>query len=411
MTIQNPSNLFFFTCCGGVEKLLENELIRLVGSTEKVAFQIARGGVEIQCSSELGIELAFFSRLAERAYHFLGDFSFSDLEQFKQGMGEIPWSDYFHSNSSFRFSCKGQGPSSDKAFRNSLFLCQLAKDSVIDHFAEGRLPRPQVDLKNADLRFFLYLTPKEDDFSAALFLDLKGKPLTKRGYRVEGGEAPLSEGLAAAIHAWDLEKSPDYQSHTELDPFCGSGTLLCERFLALADVPGQYRLLEKPAHLFDWSMTKFFPINDQKTWNRPLEKLKSHGFSQCSESEIAKFQFIGSDIDEKQLSCFKGNLARIPYAEKCFQLKHEDFFSRKTDDQKITMMANLPFGNRLNPPEGLAELYYQVGETLKNQYKNAKALLYSEGTENFKAIRLRPKAKLKLKNGQLLTEVRSFELY
>ena len=58
----------------------------------------------------------------------------------------------------------------------------------------------------------------------SLLLDVSGDPLFKRGYRLEGGIAPLRETTAAALlllAGWK-RKYPLY------DPFCGSGTILAE---------------------------------------------------------------------------------------------------------------------------------------------------------------------------------------
>ncbi len=68
-----------------------------------------------------------------------------------------------------------------------------------------------------------------------LYLDLAGTALHRRGWRREGGEAPLKETLAAALllaGGW----GPDARGWL-VDPLCGSGTLLVEGALLAADVP------------------------------------------------------------------------------------------------------------------------------------------------------------------------------
>jgi putative N6-adenine-specific DNA methylase len=72
----------------------------------------------------------------------------------------------------------------------------------------------------------------------SLLLDLSGEPLFKRGYRSEGGAAPLRETTAAALlllSGWK-RKFPLY------DPFCGSGTILIEAAMYAFDMaPGLNR--------------------------------------------------------------------------------------------------------------------------------------------------------------------------
>jgi putative N6-adenine-specific DNA methylase len=60
---------------------------------------------------------------------------------------------------------------------------------------------------------------------AVLALDTTGEGLHRRGYRLETGEAPLKETLAAApvrLSGWHPTDCP------LVDPFCGSETILLE---------------------------------------------------------------------------------------------------------------------------------------------------------------------------------------
>ncbi len=73
-------------------------------------------------------------------------------------------------------------------------------------------------------------------------LDLSGEGLHRRGYRLEGGEAPLKENLAAAILLRAGWPAVAAQGGALLDPMCGSGTLLVEGALMAADIaPGLLR--------------------------------------------------------------------------------------------------------------------------------------------------------------------------
>src|SRR5699024_4430613 len=77
---------------------------------------------------------------------------------------------------------------------------------------------------------------------AALYVDLSGDTLQRRGYRLAGGAAPLRETLAAAM-LWALDWPTTYgQQPVLVDPFCGSGTLLIEAAgMALEHAPGLLR--------------------------------------------------------------------------------------------------------------------------------------------------------------------------
>ncbi len=104
----------------------------------------------------------------------------------------------------------------------------------MDQVRERTLRRPDVDREDADVRVFVHLANDK----AAVYLDLAGEPLHRRGYRQNAGEAPLRETMAAAIlrlSQWDRQ-SP------LADPMCGSGTLAIEAAMWSAGIaPGILR--------------------------------------------------------------------------------------------------------------------------------------------------------------------------
>ena len=62
---------------------------------------------------------------------------------------------------------------------------------------------------------------------ATITLDTSGAGLHKRGYRVDQGEAPLKETLAAAL----VQLTNWHPDRPFFDPFCGSGTIPIEAAL------------------------------------------------------------------------------------------------------------------------------------------------------------------------------------
>ena len=108
------------------------------------------------------------------------------------------------------------------------------KDAVCDSFRKKMNKRPDVDIRNPDIRIHLYLE-KNDYF---IYLDTSGDPLYQRGFRKSSVEAPIKENLAAGIillSGWE-------PGQAMLDPMCGSGTFLIEAsMMALNQMPGLRR--------------------------------------------------------------------------------------------------------------------------------------------------------------------------
>src|SRR5690625_7116989 len=85
--------------------------------------------------------------------------------------------------------------------------------------------------------------------TALLTLDTSGAGLHRRGYRVDQGEAPLKETMAAALIMltnWKPEQPL-------IDPFCGSGTIPIEAAMIGQNIaPG----FNRPFDSENWSFIK-----------------------------------------------------------------------------------------------------------------------------------------------------------
>jgi putative N6-adenine-specific DNA methylase len=127
--------------------------------------------------------------------------------------------------------------------------------------------------------------------TVSLLLDLSGEPLFKRGYRTEGGIAPLRETTAAALlllSGWK-RKYPLY------DPFCGSGTILTEALLYAWDMaPGLSR---------NFALEKFLLADSE------IEAAVREEFRGKVNFERI-IRIAGSDGDARALSIAKSNIER-----------------------------------------------------------------------------------------------------
>ena len=80
------------------------------------------------------------------------------------------------------------------------------KDAVCDALRESTGQRPDIEPERPDVRLHLHVEAS----TALVSVDFSGESLHRRGYRTEGGRAPLKENVAAAIllrAGWvDLER-------------------------------------------------------------------------------------------------------------------------------------------------------------------------------------------------------------
>jgi len=192
----------------------------------------------------------------------------------------------------------------------------------------------------------------------SLLVDLSGEPLFKRGYRSEGGAAPLRETTAASIlllSGWK-RKFPLY------DPFCGSGTILIEAVMYAWDMaPGLGR---------HFAMENML-ISDSKAEKKVREEFKSKiDFTRL-------VRIAGSDEDLRSISIAASNAERLRdiAEEKMPQRGIRSASRTAVMELKVLSMkeagspfsdagflvTNPPYGKRLGNQSGSEQIYQEMG--------------------------------------------------
>jgi putative N6-adenine-specific DNA methylase len=266
--------------CGvGTEKVVANELRKLNLRIKDALFGRVRFEADLA-----GIYRALMSlRAADRVLLEAARFPAPDFQSLFEGTAGVPWE---------RYVPAGMGLVVAKVRTNrSQLRAVTSVQGVIHKAAADRLAKAQgvsrlpQDGPQAELRAYI----EKDE--ASLLLDLSGEPLFKRGYRTEGGTAPLRETTAAALlllSNW-RRKFPLY------DPFCGSGTMVIE------------------AALYAWNMApglgRSFALSALSLGNPDLERrVREELRGQVDFSHTIRI--YGSDVDPRAVSIAKSNLLR-----------------------------------------------------------------------------------------------------
>lgn len=200
-------------CRAGLEGVLAEELAGLglevvFRGVRMVAFRGGLREIYLACRA---------LRTAVQVLRPLRKFRARDYERLYHQARKTPWHKLFSPECTLRVDVKGGG----SGLRDQRFATYRLKDAIADTFRKlcnGR--RPGVSRQAPDVRVVAYLHRDE----VTLYLDASGLPLNERGYRLEAGEAPLKEDLAAGLLAmagWEGKGAL-------VDPMAGSGTLLIE---------------------------------------------------------------------------------------------------------------------------------------------------------------------------------------
>ncbi len=306
----------------------------------------------------------------------------SDKAIYNKGR-QIPWEDFLQLSDTFAVFAAV----SKSNVTHSQYAALKLKDSIVDRFREKTGKRPSIDTKSPDLWIHLFL----ENNQATISIDTSGGSLHRRGYRKKTVKAPMIETLAASIIAyseWDA-KTPLY------DPFCGSGTLLCEAYLKAT---GQPAALERQRFGF-----QKMPEYDAREWE-VLHDRELHEIRPIQRGLIA-----GSDLDMRAVKAAQANAAIVDQ-QKVVTIKKKDVFSIDSLEN-MTVVTNPPYGIRLHENEDLSDFYKQLGDFLKQRCKNTNAYIYFGERDYIKRIGLRPAWKQPLQNGGLDGRLVKYELY
>jgi putative N6-adenine-specific DNA methylase len=359
-------------CAVGAEKAVSNELKKLDIKVDdslygRVCFRVDTAGLY---RALMGL------RAADRVLLELTLFKADDFDALFEGTSAAAWE---------RIVPKGLGLKVVKVRSNRSRLKAETSIQSVFHKAAAqrlctryRLNRLPEDGKSAEIRVYI-----EKDM-VSLLVDLSGEPLFKRGYRSEGGTAPLRETTAAAmllLSGWK-RKFPLY------DPFCGSGTILIE------------------AAMYAWDMApgigRRFTLEDLLIADGKIEHTVREEFrSKIDFKRIVRI--AGSDEDARSVSIAASNVARLrdiaegrtpqrgirpPSTDKendVIRLKALPMTEAQSSfPEPGFLVTNPPYGKRLGDPAMAEQTYREMGN-LGQRFPEWKLALITDhsGFESF----------------------------
>jgi putative N6-adenine-specific DNA methylase len=366
-------------CAAGAEKVVSNELKKLFAVKKEdarparnaapargtaVSRESARpapagpltviesGFGKVRFKTNLaGLYRALFSlRAADRILLEAASFPAPDFDALFEGAAAVRWDDYIPKNMGLHVGKVRTNRSALKAETSiQAAVHKAAAETLCRRYGLNRLPEAYA-AKQAELRVYV-----EKD-RASLLLDLAGEPLFKRGYRREGGTAPLRETTAAAIillSGWK-RKFPLY------DPLCGSGTIVIE------------------AAMYAWDMApgigRNFALDDLAIGEkRVAEELRKEYAARVDFNRTIRI--YGSDADEKAVALAAANAGQA--AKLCRTVNAADAEERpganpapvfsvrpmagaRPESEPGFIITNPPYGRRLGDTESAEAGYREM---------------------------------------------------
>lgn len=318
------------TAAMGIEALVADE-VRSLGYENCI---VENGKVTFEADEKAICRANLWLRTADRIKIKVGEFKATTFDELFEKTKKINWADYIPKDAEF--------PVIGKSVKSKLFSvsdCQsIVKRAVVESLKNTYKQITWFEESGPLYRIEVALLKDV----ATLTIDASGVGLHKRGYRVEQGEAPLKETLAATLVKltnWTPDKP-------FIDPFCGSGTIPIEAALIGQNIaPGFNR--DFVSEQWNW-------INP-KLWDEAREEVE----------DLAKYDqplnIIGTDIDHRMINIAKENAFEAGLGD-IITFKQMQVTDITSKDEYGVIVGNPPYGERLGEKTAVEKMYKDMGK-------------------------------------------------
>jgi putative N6-adenine-specific DNA methylase len=332
-------NTLVALCAVGAEKILGNEIkhlgYKLVSN--------APGRVSFLGDDDALFRTNLCLRTADRVYLQTANYEALNFDDLYDGAFKVDWQDLLNKDSRIvvdKVRSHNSKLNSEHSIQGIIHKAIYAKLGSKWHMVT--LPETG---EESDIRVYI------DNNQVFILLDLSGLPLHKRGYRVDGGIAPLRETTAATL----LQQTMWRRKTPLHDPFCGSGTIAIEATLYAFNVaPGFGRR---------------FALENLPFYNKDRAQVIRNDEAAKIRTDV-EVRITGSDIDRKaversnqnaEYACVMagralksiGISAHLPRPD----FIQSDFKNLKAPYDTGLLLCNPPYGERLGNEEEAQALY------------------------------------------------------
>jgi 23S rRNA (guanine2445-N2)-methyltransferase / 23S rRNA (guanine2069-N7)-methyltransferase len=345
--------------------------------------------VKFQGELELGYRACLWSRTATRVLLSLGSVEADSSRNVYEAVKRIDWREHLGPGATLACDCSG----GNAAIRHTIYGSQLLKDAVCDSLRDSTGERPNIDPERPDVLLHLHV----EGPTALVSLNFSGESLHRRGYRGEGGRAPLKENVAAAVLLRSGWPQIAQQGGTLLDPMCGSGTFLTEAALIAADVA--------PALERDYFGFLGWRGHQSNVWDRLLGDAR-----QRRAARTARRCILGSDSDSEAVRMAIANGEHALLADWLHIEKRSLSDLLRPKGAPGLVVVNPPYGERIGAESGLPALYSELGAVLRERFAGWQAAILTGNPPLARNLGIYAKRSHRVFNGAIECRLLRFDL-
>jgi putative N6-adenine-specific DNA methylase len=352
----------------GLEALVKRE-VEALGFSD---LRVSNGRIEFEAKAADIPRLNLWLRCADRVQLKMGEFPANSFDDLFEGTKALPWEDWITPDGRFPVNAttvksKIKSERTTQAIVKKAVVERLKEAYGIEWFAE------------TGPAFTIQATVRKDQ--VLLTIDTSGAGLHKRGYRTEGGEAPVTETLAAAmvmLSFWDRDR-------LLVDPMCGSGTILIEAAMIGRNIaPGRRRSFAAEA----------WPAVPQEAWENAREEAKA------AIDHAGTLNIFGYDVDAAAIGAARNNARRAGVGHD-IQFEQKDIHDLWIDQQYGIVISNPPYGNRMAGFREINAIYITLNKMLRKKTGWSVYILTADSKFPGYFKRGRPNRVRKLYNGNI----------
>ncbi len=339
------------TALFGLESLVKEDLLAVGYLAENI--KVNNGLIELTVP-DVGwaqdvATVNMWTRRGEHVYFQVGQFTTEDFDEFFTECNKIEWNEFIPRDYAFKIS-KGS------SFKSTLYgtvACQkLLKKAIVKSLCRARGISEDSTIREDESVGVVNIDFRIDHNEVRILVDTSGDGLHKRGYRPLTHDAPIKETLAAGMIS--LAHYTPFSTEALVDPFCGSGTILIEAALMACNVaPGKNR---------NYAYENLPYIGPKAKLLAREEALEAEDLEPLDDTF-----FWGSDIDPKAVANAKQNAKNagvskfIHFEVADAKDKTVDALTSQTGFDRVFIITNPPYGNRLLTEEEANKIYKMIG--------------------------------------------------
>lgn len=330
-------------CAVGAEKILGNEIKHLGYS---LLDRQSPGRVTFTGDMDAMYRANYCLRTSDRVYIQLAEYKAYNFDELYDGCYKINWQDYLKKTARVivdKVRVHGSRLNSEHSIQSMILKSIYTKLGDVWHM--GSMPETG---ESIDVRVYL------DKNVATILLDTSGEALHKRGYRTDGGIAPLRETTAAVM----LQELMWRRKTPLHDPFCGSGTIAIEAALYAHNIaPGLGRRFAYE-NLVIYDKDRALEIKKEEA-----SKIRTDVECRITGSDIDPAAVERSRLNAEHACVMAGRALQLIGSD--LRIERPDFIQSDYKDIRAPyetglLLCNPPYGERLLDQAEAEDLYGEM---------------------------------------------------